>query len=262
MTGSDRMPGGALVTGGSRGIGRAIALELSRRGHPVVISARDKSMLQRTASDIEKATGNRVLRVVADASDRAAVAGLVTEAIAALGNLQILVNNAGATRMGGIAEVTDDMWHHGFGTKFFGAVAAMRAAVPHMISQGGGCIVNIAGLGGIQVLPMHMTGGAANIALVHLTKCVALQVGRYNIRVNAVSPGPIDTERFANSPDIAPDGPTTSLAAIERSLADVPLGRKGRPDEIAATVAFLTSPDASYISGAHIVVDGGKSRAL
>lgn len=251
-----------MITGGSKGIGRAIAIELSRRGHSVALAARTMSVLQRTADEIREMTGNAVVVLPVDVADRSAAAGLVERAKAELGFVQVLVNNAGSSQMGGIVEVSDQTWDRDFGTKFFAAAVTMRAAVPHMIERGGGTIINIAGLGGIQVMPMHMTGGAANIALVHLTKCVALQVGRYNIRVNAISPGPIDTDRFNVAPAMAPEGPTTQAVKMERSLADVPLGRAGQPEEIAATVGFLTSKDSSYITGAHIVVDGGKSRAL
>jgi len=253
--------GGALVTGGSKGIGFAIARELSARGHPVVIAARSRDQVEDAARRIGGDTGNPVHGVRADLADRSAAAALVARAIELCGRLEVLVNNVGGSAFGGILEITDAQWDDAFDVKFFGAVATMRAAIPHMIDRGGGAIVNIAGTGGVQINPAHMAGGAANIALIHLTKTVAQQVGRHGVRINAVSPGPTATDRWQQAIAGMKDGAEVD-AYVQRATAEIPLGRVGQPEDIAAMVCFLASGEASYVTAQHFIVDGGRCRAL
>lgn len=254
-------PGGALVTGGSRGIGYAIALELSRRGHAVTVAARNLRAAEDAAQRISAATGHPATAVQADMADRSAAAMAVERAIAWCGVLRVLVNNVGGSLFGGILEITDEQWDHAFDVKFFGAVTAMRAAIPHMIEHGGGVIVNIAGTGGVQINPLHMAGGAANIALVHLTKSVAHQMGRHGIRAVAVSPGPTATDRWQQAIAGMKSGDEAE-AFVRRTVADTPLGRIGEPEDVARAVGFLVSDEAGFISAEHLVVDGGRCRAL
>ena len=185
----------------------------------------------------------------------------VERAIAFTGRLHVLVNNVGGSLFGGILDITDAQWDDAFDVKFFGAVTTMRAAIPHMIAQGGGAIVNIAGTGGVQINPLHMAGGAANIALVHVTKSVAHQVGRHGIRVNAVSPGPTATDRWQQAID-GMKSDADADAFVQRTVSEIPLGRVGEPQDIAKMVGFLVSDDASFISAQHFVVDGGRCRSL
>jgi len=258
---TEEVRGGALITGGSKGIGYAIALELSRRGHPVVIVARNLDNAEDAARRIIGATGNPAVAVQADMADRRASVMAVERAIAFTGRLHVLVNNVGGSLFGGILDITDAQWDDAFDVKFFGAVTTMRAAIPHMIAQGGGAIVNIAGTGGVQINPLHMAGGAANIALVHVTKSVAHQVGRHGIRVNAVSPGPTATDRWQQAID-GMKSDADADAFVQRTVSEIPLGRVGEPQDIAKMVGFLVSDDASFISAQHFVVDGGRCRSL
>lgn len=252
---------GALVTGGSKGIGAAIAHRLSRDGYPVVIAARSRGSASEAARRISEATGNRVHVAVADVSDRAAAAALVAEAVRQLGAVGILVNNVGDSAFGTLEDITDAQWDHAFATKFFAAVTTMRAIIAHMRGLGGGAIVNIAGTGGVQVTPAHMAGGAANIALIHLTKAVSQQVGRDGIRVNAVSPGPTESDRWQKAiSGMKGDGEVDDF--VRRTIADTPLGRVGLPEDIADMVGFLVSEQAKFVTGQHMIVDGGRSRAL
>jgi len=253
--------GGALVTGASKGIGYAIALELSRRGHSVMIAARNLANAEDAARRIASATGNPAAAVHADIADRHAAAAAVEQAIAFTGRLRVLVNNVGGSLFGGILDITDAQWDDAFDVKFFGAVTTMRAALPHMIAQGGGAIVNIAGTGGVQINPAHMAGGAANIALIHLTKSVAHQMGRHGIRANAVSPGPTATDRWQQA-IAGMKSDDDADAFVQRTVTEIPLGRVGEPQDIANMVAFLVSDAASYVSAQHFIVDGGRCRSL
>jgi NAD(P)-dependent dehydrogenase (short-subunit alcohol dehydrogenase family) len=258
---SQDLPDGALVTGGSKGIGYAIAAELARRGYRVGIAGRDLAAAEDAARRIEAATGNPAFAVQADIGDRRAAVAAVGTAIERCGRLRVLVNNVGGSVFGDILQVTDAQWDDAFDVKLFGAVATIRAALPHMIERGGGVIVNIAGTGGIQINSHHMAGGAANIALVHLTKCVAHQMGRNGIRAVAVSPGPTATERWNQAVAGMKSGEDAD-AFVRRTIADTPLGRVGQPEDIARAVGFLVSEDAGFITGEHLVVDGGRCRVL
>lgn len=251
----------ALVTGASKGIGYAIAMMLSARGHPVTIAARTRETIEDAARRIGAATGNPVRGVPADVADRAAVRALVADAIALYGPLEILVNNAGGSAFGSLLEISDEQWDDAFDVKFFGALTAMRAAIPHMIAHGGGAIVNIAGTGGVQINPLHMAGGAANIALIHVTKSIAQQVGKHGIRINAISPGPTATDRWQHAIAGMKSGADVD-AYVQRATAEIPLGRIGEPEDIANMVAFLTTDASSYVTAQHFVVDGGRCRAL
>lgn len=259
----NRRKDGALVTGASKGIGYAIAMDLSRRGHSVAIVSRNEEEIRNAAQKISKATGGVVVPLVGDVGDRRTAVGLVERSISEFGTLEVLVNNVGGSTFGTLLEITDEEWDHAFATKFFAAVSTMRAAIPHMKEMRRGAIVNIGGGSSKQAQPAHMSGAAANSALAHLTKTVSLQVGEYGIRINIVSPGTITTDRWElAAASFAADGKMAKAAFLDRVISDIPLRRLGDPSEIAAMVGFLCSDEASYITGAHFLVDGGKSRAL
>ncbi|HEU5088223.1 MAG TPA: SDR family oxidoreductase [Roseiflexaceae bacterium] len=248
----------AIVTGASRGIGAAIAATLAAEGVALVLAARSAEQLDAQAG----ALPTECLAFPTDLRENSAPQALVDAAVARFGRIDILVNNAGATRRGDFLALSDDEWHDGFALKFFGAMRCCRAAWPHLV-QSQGAIVNIAGIGGRTGSAEFTIGGSVNAALLNLTKALADRGVADGVRVNAVNPGSIATERlqtrigsFAAQRGIEP---AQAAAAIAHELN---VARFGEPAEIARAVAFLVSPQAAYIHGAILDVDGGQTRTL
>ena len=251
----------AVITGGSRGIGRAIATRLAQEGMDIAIAARDASQLQRVKNEIE-GPGRRVLIHVADLRDPGACALLVAAAVQAFGRLDLVVNNAGATQRGDFLKLTDDVWHDGFALKFMGAVRVSRAAWPHLM-RNNGSIINIAGVGARTGSAEFTIGGAVNSAMLNLTKALADRGVKDGVRVNAINPGSIVTDRLTKRVErVMAEHQLSYDDAYDRMLAETGVSRFGTVDEIAAAVAFLASPHAAYFHGALIDIDGGWTRAL
>jgi NAD(P)-dependent dehydrogenase (short-subunit alcohol dehydrogenase family) len=248
----------AIVTGASRGIGAAIARALADEGFHVVAAARSAEALQ----GVIDALPVRGLAVACDLSSADAATQLVDAAMQAFGRIDVVVNNAGATPRGDFLAFDDAAWQDGFALKFFGAVRLCRAAWPRLVAQRG-CIVNIAGIGGRTGNADFTIGGSVNAALLNLTKALADRGVRDGVRVNAVNPSSIATERtqvridrLAAERGIAPEAASAELARELR------VARFGTPEEIASVVAFLASDRASYMQGAIVDVDGGQTRTL
>ena len=248
----------ALVTGASRGIGAAIARALSADGCHVVAAARSLEALQSVVDGLPTPS----LAYACDLSAPDAARSFVDAALARFGRLDIVVNNAGATPRGDFLAFDDAAWEEGFALKFFGAVRLCRAAWPHLVAAQG-CIVNIAGVGGRTGSATFSIGGSVNAALLNLTKSLADRGVGDGVRVNAVNPSSIATERtqvrierLAKERGIATD---EAAAALARELR---VARFGTPEEIASVVAFLCSPGAGYMQGAIVDVDGGQTRTL
>jgi 3-oxoacyl-[acyl-carrier protein] reductase len=253
----------ALVTGGSKGIGKAVARGLAEEGARVAICARTKAELDAAASALSKATGSEVFGVAGDLTREADVQRIVEEAVARLGRLDILVNNAGAAPGGLLLDLTEEDWQKAIQLKFMGYVRCMKAVIPHMLKQGGGRIVNIVGNDGVKPIGIELTPSAANAADLAVTVALAEQYGRHNICINAINPGPVATERW--------DGLIGGIARIRKIPVDeaqkraelsIPLGRICTPEEVASVVVFVASERASFMNGAVITLDGGQRKAL
>jgi 3-oxoacyl-[acyl-carrier protein] reductase len=251
----------ALITGGNRGIGAAIAAELAREGVHVCLVARDRARLQAVAASLASNTVRTAIHA-ADLRDPDAAAQSVAAAIVAFGRLDILVNNAGATRRADFFTLTDADFLDGFALKFHGAVRMTRAAWPHL-RETKGCIVNIAGVGAHAGAADFTIGGSVNVALLHFTKAMADIGIQQGVRVNAVNPGLIETERYnGNVERIMRAQSLTRDQAVAVRLATHRTTRVGRPEEVGALVAYLASGKADFIQGALIDIDGGSNRAL
>jgi 3-oxoacyl-[acyl-carrier protein] reductase len=228
----------ALVTGGSRGIGRAIALELGRAGAAVVVGYKGG---QAEAEAVAAEVGGRAVQ--ADVADPAAAKALVEEA----GDLDILVNNAGITRDGLLARMPDEDWRDVIETNLSAMFYTCRAVARPMMKKRGGSIVNISSIVGVHGNPGQTNYAAAKAGIIGFTKSLARELGSRGVRANVVAPGYVSTQLT----DVLPD------EAKEAMLAATPLGRLGDPDDVAGAVRFLCSDDASFITGEVLLVDGG-----
>ena len=237
----------ALVTGASRGIGRAIARELAGEGYAVCVNyLESREAAEALAGEITRA-GGAALAVQADVADSAAVADMAAAAEQALGPVTLLVNNAGISRSGLFQDMDDAAWDRCFAVNVTGARNAIRAVLPHMLHEKTGCIVNISSMWGLRGASCEAAYAATKAALVGLTRSLALELAPSGIRVNAVAPGCIETDMV----DML--GQETKDMLVEMT----PLGRLGRPEDIAHAVAFLASDRASFITGQILTADGG-----
>jgi 3-oxoacyl-[acyl-carrier protein] reductase len=245
----------AIVTGASRGIGAAIARALAADGCHVAGAAGSREAL-------ETVMGLHGLAHACDLSQPDAAKALVDATLARFGRIDIVVNNAGATPRGDFLAFEDAAWNEGFALKFFGAMRLCRAAWPHLV-QTQGCIVNIAGIGGRTGNAEFTIGGSVNAALLNLTKALADRGVRDGVRVNAVNPSGVATERTQVRIDrLAAERGITPADAAAGLARELRIARFGTPEEIASVVAFLASPKASYMQGAIVDVDGGQTRTL
>ncbi len=244
----------ALVTGAGSGIGRAIALRLARDGWAVAVNDVDAGRAERVAGEA-RAAAPRAAPLVADVGDPDAARGMVRDAIAALGSVDLLVNNAGICRLGAIVDFADADWHATFRVNVDGVFFACRAVLPHMLARGRGGIVNIASWSGKAGAPYFGPYCASKFAVIGLTQSLAKEVAGRGVRVNAVCPGIVaGTEMRARVDRESRElGRPTSTDRI----GWIPLGRLAEPDDVAGVVAFLASDDARYMTGQAINVTGG-----
>jgi NAD(P)-dependent dehydrogenase (short-subunit alcohol dehydrogenase family) len=261
----------ALVTGGSRGIGKAIARELAREGADVVIASRTLADLVKTAREIEDETGQRVVPLALDVTQREQVDRVVAEAAERLGGLHILVNSGSfpggsPTAIGPIETVNEDDLLHDFDVKYVGALRCARASVPFMKEQGWGRIINISG--GNARNAGNLSGGARNVSLVHLTKTLSNQLGRYGITVNCIHPGTTRTERTPGL--LAARAAQLGISPEEVERQDfTPGSARGNAicrmidaSEIGYLTAFLASDKAWAITGEVMAAGGGTGNAV
>ena len=228
----------ALVTGGSKGIGRAIALELGAAGASVVVGYRTG---QDEAEAVAAEVGGRA--IAADVSDAASAAALVEAA----GDLDILVNNAGLTRDGLIARMSDDDWDTVIGTNLSSVFYTCRAVARPMMKRRGGAIVNVSSIVGVHGNAGQTNYAASKAGIIGFTKSLARELGSRGVRANVVAPGYVKTQLT----DVLPVEATTAM------LGATPLGRPGEPEDIAGAVRYLCSDAAAFVTGAVLLVDGG-----
>jgi 3-oxoacyl-[acyl-carrier protein] reductase len=252
----------ALVTGASRGIGAAIAMELAREGMDVCLVARDLAKLNDVAATVRGIANVRTVVHTADLSTQEGAVASVKAAIDAFGQLDVLVNNAGATKRADFFTLTEQDWQDGFALKFHGYVRTTRAAWPYLRSANGN-IVNIVGIGARAGSAEFAIGGSVNVAILNFTKAMSDIGIKDGVRVNAINPGLIETDRFGrNIERVMRDRSLDRAAAIAFLLSSHGTTRVGRPEEIGAMTAFLASNKADFIQGSIIDVDGGATRSL
>ena len=251
----------AIVTGASRGIGRAIALRLAQDGAAVVATARNADLLRTLATEITTA-GGRVATVAMDLREAAEPARLVVAALEAFGGIDVVVNNAGATKRGDFLALPDADWTDGFALKLFGAVRLTRAAWPHLKARRGS-LLNISGVGGRTPGPEFTIGGSVNAAMLAFTKAMADVGVRDGVQVNAINPGYIRTDRLQiRLEKIAREQGIDLAAAARRIVAADTIVRIGEPEDVAQLVAFIVAPASRFLHGAIVDLDGGQTKTL
>ena len=242
----------ALVTGAGQGIGRAIALALAREGAHVAVLDVVKENADAVRREIE-ALGVKGLALVADLRTRADVERAIAALVAQWGQLDIVVNNAGWDRMQPFLESDEETWDRIIGVNFKGTLYVLKAALPHMIQRGGGRVINIASDAGRVGSSNEAVYAGTKGAIIAFSKTIAREMSRHGITVNVVCPGITETALLQGMRDESPKNAKV-IEAIGRAI---PLGRTGQPEDIAAAVAFLASPEAGYITGQTLSVSGG-----
>ncbi len=254
----------AIVTGGSRGIGKETARRFLEEGVRVMICARGAEALEDARAELAKETGGEVAAFAADTSQAGSAERIVAAAVSAHGGVDILINNAGTMYSGRFDVMDDEGLQTQLDTKLFGFIRLIRAAVPHMRKKGWGRIVNLIGGAGKEPDPYMFGSGMTNSALLNLTKSLSEELGEAGVHVNAVCPGWVDTALWRkNAEGLAQEYEADSEEeARKRAARRNALNRFGRPEELADAIAFLCSERASYITGVSLNLDGGRLKSL
>ena len=253
----------SIVTGGSKGIGRSIAMALAREGSDVAICARGMEDLEDAAAEIRSQTGRKVLAVRADMSDLGDIKNLVSSTVAELGGVDILINNAVNSVAAPFMELADEDWLNHINVKVMGYVRCSREAIPHMINRGGGRIINIGGMAARSAGSLTNSNGVTNSAVSNIAKNLSDQVAKDGILVNCIHPGTTRTPRQDMVLERQAQDANVSVEEAERrAVAGIPIGRMVEPEDIADLVLFLVSARATAITGQTIAVEGGAGRGI
>jgi 3-oxoacyl-[acyl-carrier protein] reductase len=248
----------AVVLAASKGLGKAIATALSAEGANVIIGSRDENELNKTAAEIEKLTGNTVIAIPVDVSDGDRLKSFMIKAADSFGRIDILLNNGGGPPFNKFENFDEEAWQKAFELTLLSFARTSRLVLPYMQKAGGGRIINIISGSVKSVLANSVLSTSMRMGVVGMAKLMADEFGPYNITVNNVAPGMILTDRLKHTlpKDIDP------AEALKERARNIPLGRIGKPEELAALVTFLASEQAAYISGTTIQVDGGANRGI
>ena len=252
----------ALVTGGGRGIGKAISLMLADQGVSIALCGRTQATLDETAGEI-RARGVEAWPIVADVARLENIQRFVAQAHKAAGRIDILVNNAVSSLSAPFNEQTDDHWQHHIDVKLMAYIRSSREVLPLMKAGGWGRIVNIGGMTARITAPLRVTNGVVNAGVSNFTKQFASHAAPHNITVNCVHPGMTVTERMLGNFKRRANDAGVDLAEIERrTVAEIPLGRLIQPEDIASAALFFCSPLAGMVTGQCIAVDGGSATSI
>jgi 3-oxoacyl-[acyl-carrier protein] reductase len=253
----------ALITGASKGIGKASAWVLAREGAHVALVARGRPLLEEVTAEIARETGVTAVPLHGDMHRGEEAARVVRQTVERFGRIDILVNCAGSSPGGRLEALREEQWMESLNLKFMGYVRTCTAVVPVMKRQRSGRIINVIGNDGIKPIYFELTPGAANAAGINLTLAIAEELAPYGILVNAVNPGPVDTERWWGLVrTLARERGISEDAANALAVRSIPLGRLCTADEVANVVAFLASDKATFVTGALITVDGAQRKAI
>jgi len=248
----------AFIAGSSRGLGYATALTLAREGCRVVINSREEDKVNAAAEAIINETGTQTYGIAADVSNASAADEIIKSVVASLGGLDILITNAGGPPSGSFEIFDDETWQKAVDTSFMSHVRLIRAALPHLRKSSTPSVLTMTSFTVKQPIPNLILSNSIRAATVGLTKSLALELGKENIRFNSIMPGWTETERVGHLMEFrAKNNNSTVEEEIARQTAEIPLGRLGNPQEFANAAVFLVSPAASYIHGVTLAVDGG-----
>jgi NAD(P)-dependent dehydrogenase (short-subunit alcohol dehydrogenase family) len=249
----------AIVTGGGSGIGRAICELIAEEGGKVVVSDIDLAAAEKTVSLVEKKSG-QALAIKTDVTKKTEVQKMVADTLGHFGHIDILVNNAGTDKKGAITELAEETWDMLMNLNLKGVFLCTQAVMPTMIEQSFGRIVNISSMAGKTGEPLTSPYCATKFGVIGFTQSVALEVGKHNVTINAVCPGPVDTELFRKS--VTQSAQINSMTPEEFRqkffIDPTPLGRIAKPLDVAKAVVFLVSEEAEFVTGSTLNVSGGR----